>query len=333
MRVISACLLVVVAASLAAAQTTCTVPSSDPLSLTTASGCGLLARCQSNLCACVGSTSTTFPSCVAAISSSSSPCATTCFTAYVQCAVGITTRPINTTDTVCSNYNNTLYIAQLAAMASTTLNNTALQASCNYGVCALVAATNVSSLSTCGLALGQAACSASVLLPPTASPTTTVATTAAPVADIIVVVRLSGANWSAILADPVKKAQAITALTSDYAKLLGVDSKFVQIVSMVQGSLVVTFQVLQGSGKSPSQLQTLANSAAGSSTWLTSTASVYATVGTDSLTTLSVSVTATAAPTTLPPGSTTTAAPKSSAVGAAGVWAVAAVAALAALWA
>lgn len=333
MRVISACfLLVALVATLSAAQS-CTVPTSDPLALTTASGCSLLARCQSTLCACVGSTSTTFPSCVAAISSSSSPCTTTCFTAYVQCAVGITTRPINSTDTVCSTYNNTLYMAQLAAMASTTLNNTALQGSCNYGICALAAAANTSKLTTdCVSSLRSAACSANTLLPPTAVPSAQ--TTAAPVvADLVVVVRLSGANWSAILADPVKKAQAITALTSDYAKLLGVDAKFVQIIAIAEGSLVVTFQVLQGSGKSPSQLQTLANSAAGSATWLTSTASVYATVGTDSLTTLSVSVTATAAPTTLAPGSTTTAAPKSSAVGAAGVWAVAAVAALAALWA
>jgi len=325
MRTVSACLLFLVAASVVAAQT-CVAPSTNVFDIPDT--CGIANQCKMNLCACTGSTGT-FPTCLAA---NKGTCDKTqsCFAAAMACLMTITGTRTNTSDP-CATAGSNLYIAQLAAAASSTFNTTNLAMSCGFATCQLGNLTG--STSSCdGKVVTAAVCNPANLIP--------AGTTAAPgtpaVYDIVVTLRVSGGNWSAILADPVKKAQAIAALSADIAKLLGVDVKYVTILDLQLGSLVVTFAILQGSGKSPAQLQTAVGTAAGSSSWLTSTQSVYSTVSSETLTTLSVTVTATGAPTTLAPGQTAvpnTPAPTSSAVSAAGVWAVAAVAALAALWA
>lgn len=309
MRAVSACVLVLLGcATLAAAQGACVAPASNPFDTTQVTGCAALTACQ-----------TTFNTCA-----TNAGCAdwTKCAQTYLTCTLALTSTR-NTTSN-CSVFGNTLYMATLAAVMSPSLNGTALQAGCNFWVCRQ---QNISAPANCGNISGNI-CTSAVLLAgttTTTAPVTAVVTTRGPA--IVVSIRLSGGNWSAVLADPVKKAQAIAALTTDIAKLLGVDSKYVQIISLTIASLVVDFQILDGSGKSPAALQSLVATAQGSSAWLGSTATVYATVGTDAITTLAVTVTATAAPTTVAPGST----PKSSAMSAAGVWAVAMIAAVAAL--
>jgi hypothetical protein len=326
MRTVSAALLFIVAASVVAAQQ-CTAPGTNVFDIPAT--CGIANQCKANLCACTGSKGT-FPTCLAANSGS---CAATqaCFATFAACLMTTTAARTNTSDP-CATAGSNLYIAQLAAAASSTFNTTNLAMSCSYATCQI--ANSTGGVSTCvGSAINAAVCNPTNLIG-----SATTATPGTPVVyDIVVTLRISGGNWSAILADPVKKAQAIAALSADLAKLLGVDVKYVTILDLQLGSLVVSFAVLQGSGKSPAQLQTSAVAASGSSAWLTSTQAVYSTVSSETLTTLSVTVTATGAPTTLAPGQTAapgnTPAPTSSAVSAAGVWAVAAVAALAALWA
>jgi hypothetical protein len=221
-------------------------------------------------------------------------------------------------------------VAQLGAAAGTTaFNATALYASCAYGLCQLANATGNTASCT---GVTAAVCSSANLLgsaTTTAAPTTTAAVV---VYDIVATLRLSGANWSYILSNTTALAQLQTALQTDLATLLAVVKTFIVIFNLSVGSLVVYFGVAQGSGKSPSQLVSGVNSATTSTSWLTSTGSVYSAVGTDSITVLSVGVNTTAAPTPAPPGQTTPS-PTSSAMSAAGVWAVAAVAAVAALFA
>jgi hypothetical protein len=146
--------------------------------------------------------------------------------------------------------------------------------------------------------------------------------------DIVATLRISGANWSYVLANDTAKGLLIIAITSDLGTLLGVQVRFIIIISLTIGSLIVNFGVTQGSGKSPSQLVAGVNTAA-TATWLTSTGSVYSAVGTDSIVVTSVGVNVTGAPTPVPGGSTPA---PSSAMSAAGV-AVAAIAAVAALFA
>lgn len=330
MRAVSACLLIAVAASMAMAQTCPAPPGGFALNMTGYENCFAIKKCNADLCACSGSTSGDFPKC---LSTSTLTCSasTTCLTNYMRCLIGITSQRSNTSDTACSTFGSNVYFAVLGATASPSLANTSLLGSCNFALCQLANAS--SAVQSCTTA-NASVCAASVLLSTTttAAPVTTSVVTASPSTngpDIVVSLRISGGNWSLILADPVAKANAVAALTKDIAGLLGVDAKYIVIVSLTLGSLVVSFQVLSGSGKSPSQLQALVNTATTSTTWLQSTSAVYAKVGTDTLTTLGVTITQTAAPTTLAPGQTN--APASgSALSAAGV-AAAALAAVAAL--
>jgi hypothetical protein len=237
----------------------------------------------------------------------------------------------NTSNTGCSTYASTLYVAQLSAAAGTSsFNSTSLYASCSYDLCNLFNQTGSTSSCTQSSVAAAVCTSANLLGSATTNAPTTTAT---PVYDIVATLRLSGANWSLILNNATAKAQLTIAITSDLATLLGILASFITIFSLTTGSLVIAFGVAQGSGKSPSQLVTGVNSAtANPSSWLTSTRSVYSTVGTDTITQVSVTVNTTAAPTPVPAGQTTPA-PTSSAMSAAGVFAVAAVAAVAALFA
>lgn len=328
MRAVSACLLFAVAASLAAAQLNCVAPSSGNV-FDGFGSCGIATTCRSALCACTGS-SAAFPTCLA---SNTGSCSATqaCYATYFSCLSATVATRANASDP-CSTFGTNLYMAQLAAAASATFNTSNLAASCAYSTCVLGNQTG-NSASCVGTTVVAAVCSPANLIPSTAAPTTT---TVSVVYDIVFTLRISGSSWNVVLLNSTAKAQTITALTADLAKLWGIDAKWIVVQSLAVGSLVAGVAVQQGSGKSPSQLSTVISATQNTSSWLSSLQSVYSTVSTETLTTLGVTVTQTAAPTTLAPGQTAvpnTPAPTSSAVSAAGVWAVAAVAAVAALWA
>lgn len=298
-------------ASMAAAQ--CVAPSANVFDTSASGNCSAVDACKAKLTTCQASATCNTVS--------------SCYGDAVSCMTALSSYRTNSSSP-CYAIGNAVYLAQLLASASSSMNNTALQNSCNFLVCQL---QNQSSLG-CTANLSTTVCTSARLLPsstPTTNPTgvNTVAVT--------VTIRISGANWTIVLADPVKKASAVAALLADLAALLGIDVSFLSITGLTAGSLTINLAIYAGSGKTADALISSANSASGSSAWMTNTKSVYATVGSDTLTTLSVSAaTATPAPaggTTTSVSGSTTAAPGSSAVGAAGVWAVAAVAAVAAL--
>lgn len=318
MRAVSACLLFLVAASVVSAQSCATTaPSSDPLNTGSASGCALVQTCQKNLCACTGSTSA-FPGCLSANTAS---CSSTskCYSAYYQCLMATTAARQNATDAACSAFGNSVYISMMAALTGSSFNSSALAQSCNYNACQLQNQTG--STTGCGATIVGAACSSANLLngvttnsPVVATPTPTRAT------DIIASLRISGSSWGNIINNTALYAQASTAIQSDLATLFGVQSSYVGIFSMNVGSLIVVFGVYQGSGKSPASLSATVSSAAASSSWLKSIATVYSTVSSEVLTVQGFTALSTAGPTTLAPGSTPAG---SSAVAATGAWAVA----------
>jgi len=297
---------------MAAAQT-CVAPTTNVFDVSAAANCSAVTTCAATLATCQKSATCNTVS--------------SCYGDYVSCLTAVSSYRTNTSSP-CYAAGNAVYLAQLLASASSSMNGTALQLSCGYLLCQL---QNASSLA-CGTNLTSAVCTSARLLPSTTSAPLTTNPGQNTVA-VTVTIRISGANWTLVLADPVKKASAVAALLADLAALLGIDVQFLFISGLVAGSLTVNLSIYAGSGKTADALINSANSASGSSAWMTNTKNVYATVGSDALTTLSVSA-ATAAPggsTTTGVSGSTTAAPGSSAVGAAGVWAVAAVAAVAAL--
>jgi len=197
----------------------------------------------------------------------------------------------------CYNFGQTLHQSILSSILSG-YSGSSLQQSCESNLCRVV--NGSSSLSSCNYGdstatnvCNNASATTVAPAPPTAAPV---------VYDIVVTLRLSGANWSSVLSNPTAKAELVTSLTDDLSVLLGVPAAYIVILSLTVGSLIVQFAVIQGSGKSIAQLSTSVNSATTSTSWLTSTSAVYATVGTDTLTVTGVTVTQTAAPTTPTPG-------------------------------
>jgi len=312
MRAIIVIALAAVLATISNAQV-CADVAGDPFQKN-GDNCTAKTTCGVAACSCIGGTVGTngcnFPT------SLTCDLATTCLTALTLCELATTVARNNASD-ACMAYGNQLYIAQLAAVASPVFNQSALYGGCANTACQVMNQTGIAA--SCGLA--AAVCSPDNLLPSATGPTMTLSPTQ--VADLIATLRLSGSNWSAVLNDPTLKANLITSLSNDLATLLGIAASYIEILSLLAGSLVVNFAVLSGSGKSPSQLNTAVNTATTSTTWLASTQSVYSQVSTETLTALSVSVTQTGSP----------APPPSSATGVAGMWMVAAVAAVAALWA
>lgn len=291
-------------ASMAAAQ--CTAPSANTFDvLNSATNCSAVATCKSALSTC----------------QASATCNTigACYTQYVSCAMAITAYRTNASSP-CYSIGNTLYVSQLLAATASSLNGTALKGSCDYLVCTL----QNSSMLGCN-ALASTVCTNATLLQTTATNSPSAPSTVA----LTVTLRIGGANWSFVLADPVKKATATSALLNDLSKLLGIDVQYLGIVSLDLGSLIVKLNVYAGSGKDTSSLYNAIVAASNSASWLTSTSSFYSTVGSDALTVLGVTVAV--GTTTAASGSTP--APVGSAMSAAGVWAVAAAAAVAAFFA
>jgi hypothetical protein len=291
MRATFALIGVVLAASLVASQSCPAAPSSDPFVPTTCTGFN---TCQATYCSCVGASANTMD-CKPA-STTSCTTLTTCLSAFNGCVGALSASRLNTTDS-CSAFGTAIHQAQLAAFAGT-FAGSALQTSCWRASCLRLNGTTAASSCSFGTNYSSV-CSNSVILT-TQSPQIAAAITA--------VLRLSGNDWAAVLNDPVKKQSLFNSLAVDIAAFLEIQSNLLTIIDAVIGSLVVTFSVAQGSGKTADQLVAGVTRAGTTATWLTSTKAVYATVSTEVLTVQSTGVTATGAPstTTTGSGSTTT---------------------------
>jgi hypothetical protein len=221
---------------------------------------------------------------------------------YTKCLMALESQRTST-DAACNVTGAAMHAATLAATAGTYAGSS-LQLGCRYRVCNSMNATSL----TCSFGTND---SAVCMMP------AVVTTTAAPNATRYVAqarLRLSGTGYAALLNDPAKYQSLATALRTDLATLLGIESRFIVILNLSLGSLVVDFAIVEGSGKSTAALTQSVQSAANSTTWLTSTKSVYATVSNETITVLGVTVTevaggTTAAPTTTGPAGSTTAAP------------------------
>jgi hypothetical protein len=104
--------------------------------------------------------------------------------------------------------------------------------------------------------------------------------------------RLSGAAWAELLNNTARRATLVSSIQTDIAALLGIAPEYVVILKLSIGSLVIDFAVIQGSGKTSSQLLNSAVAASSSTTWLQSTKNVYALVSNETVTVLSVAVSA-----------------------------------------
>jgi len=128
---------------------------------------------------------------------------------------------------------------------------------------------------------------------------------AAVVAAISATIRIAGTAFAALLnGTPAQRTQLFNAVAADLGTLLGIDAAFIYITNMYLGSLVVEFSVDAAAGVAPTVLTTRLSKATESSSWLSSTQSVYSTVSNETLAvTEAPVVTATAPTTTAAPGS------------------------------
>jgi len=129
---------------------------------------------------------------------------------------------------------------------------------------------------------------------------TSVTTTTAPVTVYTAqgTFRLSGGAWAELLNNTARTATLIASLQTDIAALLGIDPTYVVILHLSVGSLIIDFAVLSGSNKTAAQLISSAQTAESSTSWLSTTKSVYALVSNETITVLSVSTVVVAGGTT-----------------------------------
>merc|ERR1719197_2084621 len=131
-------------------------------------------------------------------------------------------------------------------------------------------------------------------------------------AAIVAQLRIEGSAFATLLSS--NRAGLETAITADLGTLLQIAASFIRVTNMVVGSLVVTFAVSASAGVQPSTLNSRLAEATASTSWLSSTQSVYSTVSNETLrVTEAPNVLVTAAPDSVTTGAPTTAAPTTAA--------------------
>jgi hypothetical protein len=304
---------------------TCTVaePSVDPFEPST---CGGYVAADTTFCACVGVQSNNATACLRTVNASlNCTQVATCLVGYTNNLLKLESERTSTT-AACNKTGTAMHNLVLAA-AATTYAGSILQQSCRFRVCEVMQSFRLA----CSFGTNDTnVCQAPVA---TAAPTTTSAPTTAGFA-IRATLRLSGTAYAALLNNATARAVLEAALKTDLAGLLGINSLFIRILNMTVGSLVVDFAILNGSGKTASQLNTGLAAATANTNWLSSTKSVYSTVSNETIGVLSLTVTevtgSTDAPTTTTTsGGTTIAPPTTSNAAATSVLAAAALAVLA----
>jgi hypothetical protein len=280
-------------ASIAFAQ--CATVSGNVYRMSTCAG---YTACTTTLCTCAGNAGTA----ETCLSSATANCAafTTCTMNYFKCLDMLAGAARSNTSDPCNSWAVTLH-AQLLTATVGTYNGSALQTACGARACALKNATSLGS--SCSMGTNWS----SVCMAPVATTTTAAQVRLAIRAQL----RLAG-NWTAVLGSPAARAALETALKSDLGGLLGVATRFIRILGLTSGSLIVDFAVEEGSGVSNAALETAVGTAATNTNWLSNTQTVAtANGGPTSISVTSAGVTTTT--TAAPAGSTTTAAPSSSA--------------------
>jgi hypothetical protein len=273
---------------------TCTVaePTVDPFEPST---CTSYTACDTAFCGCVGVQSSNATACLRTANASVN-CSQvqTCLIAYTQCLVKL---EANRTSTIaaCNRTGTTMHNAILAVAAGS-FAGSILQQSCRFRVCEVMQSFR----SACPFGTND---SNVCMAPLTAAPVTT----SAPVTAFAIraTLRLSGTAYAALLNNATARAMLENALMNDLSGLLGINPAFIRILNLSVGSLIVDFAILNGSGKSVSQLSSGLALATANSNWLTSTKSVYSTVSNETIGVLSLTVTE-AGGTTSAPNTTTT---------------------------
>jgi len=233
--------------------------------------CNGYQACELLLCICAGGNGTTASTCLTA---SSADCATlqSCFAGYFTCLSSLAS--LRSTSDNCSDFGATIHTAQLAAMGED-YQGSNLQASCQYELCTIA---NTSAMaSSCDLTADGApnVCN-NVTANGAPVPTFSNSTPTNPVTyAIIASISLSGNNWGSILSSPTLYLALETAVTGDLAALLGIAAQFIEIISMTQGSLMIHFAVLDGSGVTNSALQSSVVGSANRSDWIGSIQTFY----------------------------------------------------------
>jgi hypothetical protein len=211
-----------------------------------------------------------------------------CLSNYTICIASLGNQQFG--DTACNATSSSIRAAAIAA-ATSGYNSSALQQGCRHQVCVsiLPAASKKCNFDQ----LANSACKAGA---------------ADALYAVRATIRLSGSAWRAILNNTARRATLNVNLQTDIgSNLLKIPPVYVAILDLQEGSLIINFAVLDGSGMSAQQLATGINSAQTNTAWLANTKSVYALASNETLTVLEVSATIVAGGTTAAPGATTAA--------------------------
>ena len=269
-----------------------------------ASSCPAYAACGAAFCSCVGASSgnTNASTCLGTASSATCTSVQACMATYQTCLAGLHTYSSNSSSP-CFMLGSAISVANVAAGANGFVNST-VQKSCQYRTCTIM---NSSSL-TCDFGMGAANVCMMPSLPPTPRPTAPTGTLPPNFeAAIVAQLRIEGSAFAELLSS--NRAGLETAITADLGTLLQIAASFIRVTNMVVGSLVVTFAVSASAGVEPAALSSRLAQATASTSWLSSTQSVYSTVSNETLrVTEAPNVLVTAAP-----GTVTTAAPTTTA--------------------
>ena len=274
-----------------------------------ASSCPAYAACGAAFCSCVGASSgnTNASTCLGTASQATCTSVQACMATYQTCLAGLHTYSSNSSSP-CFMLGSAISVANVAAGANGFANST-VQKSCQYRTCVIM---NSSSL-TCNFGTNDANVCMMPSLPPTPRPTAPTGTLPANFeAAIVAQLRIEGSAFAELLSS--NRAGLETAITADLGTLLQIAASFIRVTNMVVGSLVVTFAVSASAGVQPSTLNSRLAEATASTSWLSSTQSVYSTVSNETLrVTEAPNVLVTAAPGAVTTGAPTTAAPTTAA--------------------
>jgi hypothetical protein len=275
--------------------------------LYTFNGCPNYALCDATFCACVFASSSNASTCLA---TSSAGCTTVqeCLVAYTGCLEGLTSLRNSSLSPTCAAIGMNIHTARLN-VATSGYAGSNLQNACRHRICQVVNSTAL----TCDLGVNESSvCMATTAAPSstpapstaTPTPTSTFPPPATPsnwVAVLRATIRISGTQWRRILFESLTvRNQAEEAFEIDMALYLDIQPANVAVTNMTEGSLVVRFEIAN-TNKAVSELFAKVNAAATSSTWLQRTKATYATVSTETIQVLQVSVESTAAPATTTP--------------------------------
>jgi len=245
-----------------------TAPTVNPFAPTT---CAAFKACDATFCACAGVSNATSSNASTCLSSSSATCTVlqSCLANYTMCLVNLEATAAS--DSACTASIAAMHSLVLQA-AVTSYPGSALQAACQYQACQIMNRTTT----TCSLGTNFSA----------------VCMDRPALFAFQATIRLSGSQWAALLSTPAARAQLEAALTGDLANLLGVIAKFIKILNLSVGSLIVDFAVLAGSNKTADQLTASVLASGNNTAWLTSTKSVYSIVSNETISVIGVTLVA-----------------------------------------